>query len=361
MRRTRGTESRTCSLFLAAAALLLVPGTTPAQDKVVELEFAHPPAAASDAARTLASLVKVRDIGEQYATGGLYLMTQFGDRQELFRKENQRAIEHPLIDQLWRACSVFSTKSGDSIVMGRNWDNQNVGSIIVSLYHPPRGYASISFTKAIDMGFPLNVDLEGIASSPLGERLLAAPFFAYDGINEHGLAVAVAGVRQVTHEPRPGKQRVFDPYLLRKMLDGAKTVEDAVTLAEGTIPFDVDENSLNAHFYVVDATGRSVVLEYEGGQWRNTYGKGSWQALTNKPVYGMPDATLRKQCWRYDTIAEALGKAGGSVDWQSGLKILQDVAQKGTTWSAVYSPTARDVFFSVYQSWDVVYHLQPFE
>jgi hypothetical protein len=348
------------ALLLAALLLIGRPGLLLSQDKIVELKFAQPAAGDSDAARTLASLVKVRDIGEQYATGGLYLMTHFGDRGDLFQKENQRAIDHPLIEETWRACSVFSTKAGRRVIMGRNWDNQNVGSVIVSLYRPAGGFASISFTRAIDMGFPLNFDLEEIASSPLGRRLLLAPFYAYDGLNERGLAVSVAGVRQVTLKPRPGQQRVFDPYLIRKILDGAKTVDEAVALAEKYVPFDLDENSLNAHFYVADASGRSAILEYDGETWRKIPGERPWQVLTNKPVYGVPDATVREKCWRYKSISETLEKTAGDVDWRAGLKILRDVSQKGTTWSVVYSPTARDLYFSVYQTWDIIYHLQAF-
>jgi hypothetical protein len=348
--------------IIVFAVLLLIgrPGLILSQDKIVELKFARPAAGDSDAARTLASLVKVRDIGEQYATGGPYLMTHFGGREDLFQKENQKAIDHPMIGESWRYCSIFSTKAGNRVIMGRNWDNQNVGSIIVSLYRPAGRYASVSFTRAIDMGFPLNMDIEEIASSPLGSRLLLAPFYAYDGLNERGLAVSVAGVRQVTLKPQPGKQRVFDPYLIRMILDNAKTVDEAVALAEKYIPFDLDANSLNAHFYVVDASGRSVVLEYDGEIWRKTPGERSWQVLTNKPVYGVPDATLREKCWRYRSISETLEKTAGNVDWRAGLKILRDVSQNGTTWSVVYSPTARDLSFSVYQKWDVIYHLAGF-
>jgi len=123
---------------------------------MIELKFAQPPASGSDASRTLQSLVKARDIGEQYATGGLYLITHYGDREELFQKENQKAIDNPMINETWRFCSVFSTTTDNSVIMGRNWDNQNVGSIIVNLYRPAKGYSSISFSRAIDLGFPLN-------------------------------------------------------------------------------------------------------------------------------------------------------------------------------------------------------------
>lgn len=349
------------AIFLAVACIFLIYIIAPAQNKIIKLKFAEPPVSDSRTrSRTLKSLVKVRDINEQYATGGLYLITQYGDREELFRKENQRTLDSPMINETWRWCSAFSTKHGNSVIMGRNWDNQNVGSIIVNLYHPAKGYSSVSFSRAIDLGFPLNVDLEEIKDSPWGERLLLAPFYAMGGINEHGLTVENPGVRQAAVKPIDGKELVFQTFLIRKILDQAKNVEEAVDLVEKYAPFDADKNSLNAHLFIADASGSSVVLEYEQDQWEKIFGEKSWQAVTNIPVYNVPDAKLREECWRYKSIAEALDKSKGDVDWKAGLKILQDVSQKGTTWSVVYSLPTKELYFSVYQKWDTIYHLKPF-
>jgi hypothetical protein len=63
------------------------------------------------------------------------------------------------------------------------------------------------------------------------------------------------------------------------------------------------------------------------------------------------------QCWRYKSASEALEKTEGNVDWQAGMRILKDAAQKGTTWSVIYSPTAKELHLSVYQSWNKIYHL----
>ncbi len=348
------------TIFLTAILLLVISGLGPAQDKVIELKFAQPPVSDSDVSRTLQSLVRVRAISETYSTGGLYLLTHYGDREELFQKENQKGIDNPLRNQTWRYCSLFSTTADDSVIMGRNWDNQNVGSIIVSLYHPPRGYASISFSRAIDMGFPLNVGLEDFRSSEFGNKLLLAPFYAMDGINEHGLAVSVAGVREISVKPKSGIESVCITFLIRKILDQAKNIEEAVNLVEKYIPFDLDKNSLNCHLFVADSSGKSVILEYVEDQWKRIYGEKSWQVLTNKPVYNVPDATLRDRCWRYRSISDTLEKTEGNVDWEAGLKILQDVRQKGTTWSVVYSLTSKELYFSVYQNWKIIYHLKTF-
>ncbi|MFC1683332.1 linear amide C-N hydrolase [Candidatus Zixiibacteriota bacterium] len=286
-------------------------------------------------------------------------MTHFGDREDIFQKENQKFIDHPYINETWRHCSVFSTTAESTVILGRNWDNQTVGSIIISLYQPPKGYSSISFCRSIDLGFG-HKDLEKYKSSVFGSKLLLAPFYATDGINEHGLTVAIAGLRQTTHQPKDDRQLVFVTFLIRKILDQAKNIEEAVHLVEKFIPFDLDKNSFNGHFIVADASGRSVILEYDQDQWIKIYGDKSWQVLTTKPIYNVSDADLRDQCWRYRSISETLQETNGNVDWTGGMKILQDVTQKGTTWSVIYSPTTKDLYFSIYQNWDKIYHLKRF-
>jgi hypothetical protein len=346
--------------LLVVGVLLTAGGISGAGEKLIELKFKQPPVMESDESRTLQSLVKARDIGETYSTGGLYLLTHFGDRKHLFEKENRKCIENPMINHTWRFCSVFSASSENSAVMGRNWDNQNVGSVIISSYHPNGGYASVSFSRSIDLGFPLNLDLEQIKSSEWESRLLLAPFYAMDGINEQGLAVAVTGVRQTAIKPIAGKELIFVSFLVRKILDQARDIEEAVSLAENFIPFDLDKNALNCHFFIADVSGRSVIMEVEHDHWQKQYGNKSWQVLTNKPVFNVPDATLREKCWRYRSICESLEKTGGTVDWQVGMKILQDVSQKGTTWSVVYSPRTKELHFTVYQQWNKPYHLGMF-
>jgi len=151
---------------------------------------------------------------------------------------------------------------------------------------------------------------------------------------------------------------VFITFLIRKILDQTKTIEEAVDLVERYIPFDLDKNSLNAHLFIVDSSGRSVILEYVQDQWRKIYPDKSWQALTNRRIYNVSDANLRKKCRRYRSISETLENTKGNVAWKAGMKILQDVTQKGTTWSVIYSPPTKELYFSVYQKWDNIYHLK---
>jgi choloylglycine hydrolase len=285
-------------------------------------------------------------------------MTHFGDRQGLFSSENQAMVETPLIERPWRYCSIFSSGNENHMIVGRNWDNENVGSIIVNLYRPEKGYSSISFSRSIDMNFPINIDLVSIRTHPMAKGLLLAPFYSFDGINEQGLVVGVAGVRQVAVRPRQGKELTYVPLLVRKLLDQTKNLEEAVELVERHIPFDLDQHSLNTHFFVADSSGKSVILEYVDDGWNKFYSEKSWQVLENRPIHDVTDEELRAQSWRYRKMSEALEQAETGAGWQDGLQILENVSQKGTSWSVIYSPTAKELYFSVYQKWDVVYHLK---
>ena len=76
-------------LFIASIFLfyVLVVSAFP-QEQIIEVNFAEIKGTDTEHEKTLKSIVKVRDIGEQYATGGLYLMTHYGSLDELFLKEN---------------------------------------------------------------------------------------------------------------------------------------------------------------------------------------------------------------------------------------------------------------------------------
>ncbi len=201
---------KTYSVFVSLILFFLVPGFLMADGETTNLQFEFPSSDGSEAERSLQSLLKIQGTG-QFREDGLYLMTHFGDREEIFQKENQSMIDNPLLNQTWRFCSLFSASGEGSVVMGRNWDNQNVGSIIVSLYNPPKGYSSVSFTRSISLGFG-HTDLEPFTSGVFGQKLLAAPFYAFDGINDQGLAVGVAGVNQVTLQPNRDKELVYAPF-----------------------------------------------------------------------------------------------------------------------------------------------------
>jgi len=336
---------------LAAAILMLTLALPVAAADVIDLDFVEPHAGDSGVARVLNTVTRVDK--------GLYLMTVEGDFEELYAAENQVQIDDPLIDPRNRArhCSAFRASGGDAVMMGRNWDNENVGSIIATLYRPDTGYVSISFCRAIELGFCKPIDLAEIESEEIGRRFLLAPFYSMDGVNERGLAVAVTGYPTTTVNEKDGAEPIFVSFLIRKMLDQCTTVDEAIALAENCVPFILDVNTNASQLLVVDADGASAILAYDDDQWLIVRGEGAWQALSTKPVYGVSDAQQRKNCWRHASMAGTLRAIEGVADYEATLAILEDVNQKGTTWSIAFNLTERELHFSVYQDWDTVYYL----
>jgi len=338
---------------LCVALLVLVVHSASAA--VTELEFREPtrPAAGEsnepDVGRVLDSIVRVRD--------GLYLVTIQGDCSELLLDENQDMIDDPLINDRSRYCSVFSTAGENGVFMGRNWDNENVGSIMGVLYRPTGGYDSIFFARSIELGFGKDIDLAAIESHAIGERLLRLPFYSMDGVNEHGLMVAVAGDQTTTVSSKEGRELVGISFVIRKLLDRTRTVDEAVALVRDYVPFLLDAKTLAGHLLVADASGASAVLEHDEDGWLVTRSEEDWQAMSTKRVHGVAEETLREDCWRYDTMCGALAEAEGRLDWAGSLALLEDCEQKGTTWSIVFSPEGPELWFSVYKEWDSVYHL----
>ena len=342
------------ALCLTLAVTVL---SAPAAAKLIELEFVAPAEEADgsawtdrpDVGRVLDSIVRVHD--------GLYLMTIEGDCADLLLDENQNMLDDPLINDRSRHCSLFSVSGGEAVLMGRNWDNQNVGSIVATLYRPAEGYSSIFFFRTIELGFGKDIDIAEIESHAIGERFLRAPYYAMDGVNEHGLMVGVSGDKETTVRPLEGKKLVGISFVIRKLLDQTRTVDEAIAMVQGYVPTLLDPGTLAGHLLVADASGGSAVLEYDDDQWLVTRSEGTWQAASTKRIYGVSEATLRENCWRYDTMCEVLGTAGGDLDWRGSIALLEDLEQNGTTWSIVFSPEGPELWFSVYKEWDDVYHI----
>ena len=90
---------------------------------------------------------------------------------------------------------------------------------------------------------------------------LSGLFFALDGINEKGLAVAdlMAGDEAVTHQDT-GKPALTTTSAICYLLKNAATVDEALELLRG---IDMNSDIGSAHHYAIaDASGKSVVVEY---------------------------------------------------------------------------------------------------
>ncbi|MFI7071557.1 carcinine hydrolase/isopenicillin-N N-acyltransferase family protein [Micromonospora sediminicola] len=269
-------------------------------------------------ARTLASLRRVDDLP-------LYEMTYVGDYDPTVGVPGATPPS-PF------GCSLFAALADrDRPLFARNFDWEPNPALVLRT-DPPDGYASISL---------VDISYLGVAVDPAGDRrLLDAPLLPFDGMNERGLAVGLAADDGARADPVPGRPTVGSVRILRLVLDGAATVDEAVgVFARHNLDF---AGGPALHYLLADATGASAVVEFVDGSMRVDRRRGPWQALTNVPTVGVTDRDLRRD-HRYGVLATELDRVGGALDAAGALRLLAAVRQPHTRWSVTYALRSGEV------------------
>ena len=217
--------------------------------------------------------------------------------------------------------------------MGRNFDYMS-GTAMILHTIPDNGYESITTFYVEYYGFGENWLPEGFANQYMA---LTGLFFALDGINEKGLAVAVlmAGDDVETHQ-HTSKPDLTNSAAVRYMLKNAANVDEALDLLRG-----IDMNSdigAAQHYAIADASGKSVVVEYVDDQMVVT----ETPAVTNHYLCeAKHNVGLQEGDHRYDQLCEQYTQTEGVMTQKDLTKAIQSVSQAsregfwGTLWTMV--------------------------
>src|SRR5262249_28038932 len=120
------------------------------------------------------------------------------------------------VDTTGWACTVFAADGG-SPILGRNFDFHNEPALVLH-HRPPGAYKSVSLVDISYLGF----DREHLGELHDAAQLRKASRLPFDGMNEKGVAVAMAAV--------PGAQTPAQPKttgslgVMRLVLDHAANV-----------------------------------------------------------------------------------------------------------------------------------------
>jgi hypothetical protein len=329
-------NSKTCRfIFSLILSLLIGVGCSPpvAAPPVVTPTIETHPTALSDEEKTLGSLQKVDD-------HPLYTMHFFGtyDTRQSF-SFSLPATASGSGGVSW-GCSLFAALGDDSnMLYGRNFDWEHSPAVLL-LTEPPGGYASVSMVDIAYLGFAGDRAVN-LADLSLADRrpLLRAPSLPFDGMNARGLAVGMAAVPAGQMKNDPDKPTIGSLTVIRKILDSAATVDEAVAIFR---QFNINMGGgPPLHYLIADRTGRAVLVEFY---------QGTMQVIPNETPYHQATNFLQssvqnpaRQCWRRDAIAQRLAQTGGRTNAGDAMQLLSDVSQDITQWSIVYGMTAADV------------------
>jgi hypothetical protein len=228
---------------------------------------------------------------------------------------------------------------------GRNFDWRYSPALLL-FTDPPDGYASVSMVDIAYLGLA-----DGVTDLPLSGRcaLLDAPFWPFDGMNEHGLVVGMAAVPESAMPHDPEAETIDSLAVIREMLDRARDVDEALDIMQS---YNIDWGGGPAlHYLLADATGRSVLVEFYQGEMVLIPNETNWHLATNflRRSVGEFD---QGQCWRYDTIAQRLAQAEGRLTTHEAMALLDDVSQSNTQWSIVYGITTGEISVAMGRNYD---------
>jgi hypothetical protein len=301
----------------------------------------------TDEQRTLTSLQKVDDFP-------FYVMTYYGDygfddylKEGMARRES-KAFFH---DEPW-ACTTFSTSNPVSdFLLGRNFDWYDHPALLL-FTDPPRGYASVTMVDLSYLGFLKNQP----PSDQARRDLLNAPYWSFDGMNEHGLAVSMMAVPSADLHRDPEKVTISSLEVIRLMLDYAKDVDEAVALL-GQYNIDFGGGP-PLHYLIADQAGNSIVIEFIGGEMVILEAEDLWQVSTNFRISVEKPQGANSSCWRYNHAYEELQTAEGNISSEAAITILDSVSQPSTIWSIVYDRTRGEISVVVGGQYNKVHHFE---
>jgi hypothetical protein len=292
----------------------------------------------------------------------LYTMRYYGsyvDQISSFEKDNLLLISDPqyprtsALPHEW-SCSLFAALGEvNHMLYGRNFDWEYSPAVIL-FANPPDGYASVSMVDIAYLGF--EEPMAGILTDlPIEERqsLLLTPFLPFDGMNEHGLVVGMAAVPpgQMTYEPN--KKTIDSLMVIRKILDQASSVDEAVAVIKS---YNIDMGGgPPLHYLIAAPTGRSALVEFYKGEIVVIYNENPWHLATNYLLASVAGST-EGECWRFDEISHRLADDEGQIILQQAIELLEDVSQDITQWSIVYGMSTLEINVAMGRQYENVHY-----
>ena len=305
---------------------------------------------ASDAERTISSITKAE------GADNLYLMTYYGNYENIVSESSAADLG----TSVPAGCTLLSmTGNKNAPIYGRNFDNPPGTGAVLARYRPQNRYSSIVFSRMNDLGLSAGFNREKLSDTQK-KAILKAPYYALDGINEKGFAVALAYNPPGISTAGFKGEKVFITELMRKLLDNAADVDDAIKICRGSKAYDFGENTLTHHFLIADSKANAVTVEFGNGSWQFMKSDVPYQAVTNFPLYNVGEEQRRGSCWRYNRAEALMSGMQGKGGWKDLLHVLQKVAQSGqaqTIWSYSADLSAKTIYLCMNGNYSNIYNV----
>lgn len=258
-------------------------------------------------------------------------------------------------------CSAYRTSTTDGdILMGRNYDFKLDTSALMIRCEPKNGYKSIAFAALNNVGADK-------ADSSMAKKMacLTAPFICLDGVNEKGVSIAVLTLPSEPTMHNTGKPKLATSLLIRLVLDRAASTDEAIELIKN---YDIfSSNGRDYHFFISDATGNSVAVEFDCESPERKMVITPTQAITNFFIMHINKVEPKKENGmygkgkeRYTAMLDVLAENENNVNMDVAWKSLKAASQEpnpvditsNTQWSIVFNNTKGTAEIALRRNWD---------
>jgi predicted choloylglycine hydrolase len=183
--------------------------------------------------------------------------------------------------------------------------------------------------------------------------LLQTPFWPFDGLNEKGLVVGMAAVPEQRMPNTVDKPTVSSLLVIRKILDNAANVDEAVAILGR---YNIDWDGGPALHYLLADSRQAALVEFFQGEMVVEYNATAWHAATNFLLAA--GASRQEKCRRYDAMQQALTTAQGKLNPHQAMRLLSDVSQPNTQWSILYGMMSGEINVVMGRQYDRVHKLR---
>jgi predicted choloylglycine hydrolase len=246
--------------------------------------------------------------------GSFYQQTDFGN------------YGYPIPEQP-HSCSVASYYEVGHQLVGRNFDN-------------PSDRPHYFTTTQMDGCYKV-----------IGHTIYGINTWVTDGINEKGLSLSGAtnGGKYFLQEPYPDEPAIVLGQMQRIVMEKCATVDEALALI-GTVRVWCPNEGI--HWLIADATGKSVVVEWDLNHKMVVFDKkGPWELMTNSALQ-LGEPNVVKECWRYRKAKPEL--EAGVKDTAGMLDIMKGI-RSNTLWTSVMDLNARTMEVHYYKEYGTKY------
>ena len=255
-------------------------------------------------------------------------------------------------------CSALTVRTPEGgVLMGRNFDSSPATGIVLHTV-PEQGYETYTTFNLDYLGFGEGWLPEGFKNQYMALSVL---FFALDGINEKGLAVAdlMAGDDVQTHQDS-GKPALTTTSAICYLLKNTATVDEALDLLRG---IDMNSDIGAAHHYAIsDASGRSVVVEYVDNQMEVIE---SAVVANHYLCASKLNVGLKEGDRRYEFLCTQFNAAEGVMDRQQLTQAMASVSLPlmegkpiGTAWTLVMDLKNPSITYYSRRHFDKPFHFE---